>query len=276
MHLEFFGVRGSTPCASDATARYGGNTSCVSWQCDGADPILFDLGTGLRYFGATVGAEQLRAHALVTHLHWDHVQGLPFCQPLLQHGSSLSVYGPSHDGVDFGEAFDQLMRPPFFPIRPHELPGDISFVSLGEEEFEITGTRVLSRYVPHTDTTLGYRVERDGISVAYVSDHQQSDDGVSIDAAVIELCRDADVVIHDAQFTPSEYEQKSNWGHCTIDYALRVAAEANAKHLVLFHHDPSHSDEMLDELVAEAQCSARGYGLANVSAAYEGMRICLA
>jgi phosphoribosyl 1,2-cyclic phosphodiesterase len=277
MEITFYGVRGSTPCAGHGTARYGGNTASVVLRDEGADPILLDLGTGLRYFGVDHPADEpLHAHALVTHLHWDHVQGLPFCQPLHVAGSSLTVYGPSHDGVGFGEAFDQLMRPPFFPVKFDELPGEISFVTLAEGVHEIAGARVTALEVPHTDTTFGYRVERNGVSVAYVSDHQQPDDCASVSPAVLELCRDVDVLIHDAQFTAAEFAAKSTWGHCTVDYAVRVAATSGARRLVLFHHDPSHDDATLDRLTAEAVEIGHGRGVEDIVAAYEGLAITLA
>ena len=130
-------------------------------------------------------------------------------------------------------------------------------------------------YVPHTDTTFGYRIERDGWSVAYVSDHQQPDDALTVEDAVLDLCRGVDVLIHDAQFTPAEYECKKSWGHCTIDFAVRVAAVAGAKKLVLFHHDPSHDDDMLDQLALAASVEGRKHGVDDVVAAFEGLRISL-
>ena len=265
MEIRFYGVRGSTPCAGESTARYGGNTASVVLLDDAHDPILLDLGTGLRYFGAEYpSGHGIRAHALVTHLHWDHVQGMPFCRPLLTDSSTLRIHGPSHDGVPFGDAFDQLMRPPFFPIRADELPGDVSFETLSEGVHEIAGATVTARCVPHTDTTFGYRVERGGVSVAYVSDHQQPDDASWVDPAVLELCADVDLLIHDAQYTPDEYAEKSHWGHCTVGYALTVAAAARARRLVLFHHDPSHDDEMLDALLAAARCEGERLGLGDI------------
>lgn len=277
MKITFYGVRGSTPCAGDSTARYGGNTSSVVLTENGYEPLLLDLGTGLRYFGVDhpIGVP-LSAHAFVTHLHWDHVQGLPFCQPLLTDGSHLVVHGPAHEGVGFDTAFDELMRPPFFPVRRQDLPGDIEFVTLEPGTSEIAGATVTAREVPHTDTTFGYRIERNGVSVAYVSDHQQSIDGESIDASVLELVDGVDVLIHDAQYTPEEFARKPNWGHCTVDYAVRVAAAGSVGRLVLFHHDPSHDDAVLDRLEDEAREFGRVHGVAVIDAAYEGLTISLA
>ena len=277
MKITFYGVRGSTPCAGDATARFGGNTSSVVITETGFDPLLLDLGTGLRYFGVDHPAGvPLSAHALVTHLHWDHVQGLPFCQPLITEGSHLVVHGPSHDGVGFDIAFDELMRPPFFPVRRRDLPGDIEFVTLEPGTSQIAGATVTALEVPHTDTTFGYRIERNGVAIAYISDHQQPIDGESIAASVLELVDGVDVLIHDAQYTPEEFARKSHWGHCTVEYAVRVAAAGSVGRLVLFHHDPSHDDEVLDQLEAEARGFGGAHGVAVIDAAYEGLTISLA
>ena len=278
MDVTFYGVRGSTPCAGDSTARYGGNTASVVLSDPGCDPILFDLGTGLRYFGLDCPrGEPITAHALVTHLHWDHVQGLPFCKPLLSEGSTLTAYGPSHDGVEFGEAFDHLMRPPFFPIRAKDLCSDIRFATMEPGvPHEIAGAIVTAALVPHTDTTFGYRVERDGVSVAYVSDHQQPIDYPEhVDAAVLELCHDVDVLIHDAQYTPDELAARADWGHCTLGYAVHVAAESAARCLVLFHHDPDHDDATLDRLTSAAVEEGERRGVPTVLAASEGLHLSL-
>jgi phosphoribosyl 1,2-cyclic phosphodiesterase len=274
--VTFYGVRGSTPCSCDANRRYGGNTACVSIQFPGADPIVCDLGTGLRFWGATFPADRpFRGHALVTHLHWDHVQGLPFFAPVLRPGTRLDVYAPPPDSMTLEEAFDEFMSPPYFPVRVADLPGELRFHPVVGAEFAIGDVRVVSRSVPHIGPTNGYRVERDGISVAYISDHQQPLDGSStIPAAVLELCADADLVVHDAQYTASEFVDKAHWGHCTVDYAVRVAVEAGARRLALFHHDPEHDDAAIDAIVAGARRQAEAHGL-SVIAASEGSSISL-
>ncbi len=277
MQVTFYGVRGSTPCAGDATARYGGNTASVVITQDDHEPILLDLGTGLRYFGATCDPSvPFSGHALVTHLHWDHVQGLPFSAPMLRAGDSVALYGPAHEGVGFTEAFDQLMRPPFFPVRACELPAQLTFSTLEPGMHDIAGAKVTALHVPHTDTTFGYRIERDGFTVAYISDHQQPLDPNHVDANVLELCADVDLLIHDAQYTAEEFAQKSTWGHCTVDYALTVAARSGARTLALFHHDPSHDDDHLDALLAAATVAGAALGIPSVISAHEGLSITLA
>lgn len=275
VNITFWGVRGSTPCPCDANARYGGNTACVSLEAPGQDPILFDIGTGLRFYGESLPADQpLHALALVTHLHWDHVQGLPFFAPINREGSRLEICGRS-DGCSLREAFDDFMRPPYFPVRYSDLAGEISFRDLADAELTFGRARIVARDVPHTGATNGYRVEIDGLVVAYVSDHQQPVGSDSIAPSVLELCEGADLVIHDAQYEPHEFAMKSDWGHCTVEYAVRVAAEAGAKRLALFHHDPSHSDDIIDRLVIEAEGFAAGTSLVEVLAAAERTTVSL-
>ncbi|MGK0275752.1 MAG: phosphoribosyl 1,2-cyclic phosphodiesterase [Ilumatobacter sp.] len=277
--VTFHGVRGSTPCHSPKLVKYGGNTACVSIDIDGNDPVLFDLGTGLRYFGQSLTpAAPLRAKVLLSHLHWDHIQGLPFFTPLLQDGSHLTIYGPAQEGdLTLQSVFADTIKPPLFPVHLEMLPGLIDFVDCWQNDFSI-GTEavpvdVMARSIPHVGNTLGYRVTARGASVAYLSDHQMPVDGsLGISDGALELCRGADLIIHDAQYTPSEFARKSNWGHCTIEYAVWVAAHAGAKQLALFHHDPTHDDAMIDVLAADAERCGRELGV-EVFAAREGQTI---
>lgn len=279
--VTFYGVRGSTPCDGPQLARYGGNTSCVALEAPGQTPILFDLGTGLRNLGvgleACGQADGFRASVLLSHLHWDHVQGLPFFLPLAHEASALDVYGPRQEDGPLGEVFEGMMRPPYFPIRPHELPGTTRFHDVAEDDFPIGTAKVRSRWIRHVGPTLGFRVEWQTVSIAYLSDHGQGcragdrDDFVPRD--VLELCDGVNLLIHDAQHTAREFERKRDWGHCTVEYAVHVAREAGAHRLALFHHDPSHADHHVDTLLRGAQdCSAR-LGGAEVEAAREGLRI---
>lgn len=273
--VAFHGVRGSTPCSCPTVRRYGGNTSCVSLETPDGDPFVFDLGTGLRPWGATFGPGPHRIHAFVSHLHWDHVQGLPFFVPLHRADTRLDVYGPGHAGESMGEAFARFMCPPFFPVQPGELAGTIVFHDVHDETLEVADATVTVRRVPHTDTTNGYRIERAGRCVAYVSDHQELlGDPDHVDEGVLELCEGADLLIHDAQFTPDELVARADWGHCTARYAVEVARRAGVHHLVLFHHDPGRHDDALDVLCAEAAEQGRRHGIV-VSAAAEGLKITL-
>jgi len=278
MRVTFHGVRGSTPCQSDDIQRYGGNTSCVSIDAPGQQPLLLDMGTGLRYFGKRVpDHEPFQGTCLLSHLHWDHVQGLPFFAPLLKEGSSLDVYGPAQtDGRSLDEVVSFTIRPPLFPVSVDELPGDVRFHDTADTEFSIGEFRVMSRLIPHLGPTLGFRIDFDGRSVAYLSDHQQPFDG-SLSAAPgsLELIDGVDLLIHDSQYTQHEFEAKSTWGHCTIEYAVWLACQGRVKQLALFHHDPSRRDDDLDGLLDCASEVGARYGV-NVIAASEGLSIDLA
>jgi phosphoribosyl 1,2-cyclic phosphodiesterase len=269
-------VRGSTPCPSDANRRYGANTACVALEVPGADPIVLDLGTGLRFWGQTQPADgSFRGTALVTHLHWDHVQGLPFFVPIDRPGARLDVYGPKQeDGRSLAEAFEEFMRPPYFPVRAADLRGTIEFHDLESDDVSIGDAKVRVRPVPHCGPTNGYRIDWDGVAVAYVSDHQAPMDGsATVADSVLELCDGVDLLIHDAQFTAEEWKEKAHWGHCSVDYAVTVARESGAKRLALYHHDPAHGDEFVDGLLAGAREAAAGCGIDEVLAAYEGLTI---
>jgi phosphoribosyl 1,2-cyclic phosphodiesterase len=275
LDLTFFGVRGSCPCPSPANVRYGGNTACVSLTVPGEDPIVFDLGTGLRAFGETQPTDgSFAGTALVTHIHWDHVQGLPFFPPADRVGARFRIYGPQQDDGTLRELFDDFMRPPYFPVTIEQLRGDYSFHEVLKDELHVGSASVMVRPVPHVGPTVGYRVGWEGRVVTYISDHQAPLDLTSISESVLELCAGADVLVHDAQYTPDEFAEKSHWGHCTIEYAIGVARQAGVTKLVLFHHDPSHADDRMDEL---AECARRtaGPGGPEVVAAFEGLRISL-
>jgi phosphoribosyl 1,2-cyclic phosphodiesterase len=231
---------------------------------------------GKAIVNANGDGEPFRGTALVSHLHWDHVQGLPFFVPILLPGSQLDICGPAQEAGTLEDAFRGFVCPPYFPVTVEQLYGQIRFRDVADDEFELDGAKVRARTIPHVGATNGYRVEMGGATVAYLSDHQMPQDGEhTVGDDVLELCDGADLVIHDAQYTKDEFPAKCHWGHCTVDYALFVAQEAGARRLAMFHHDPAHSDDKLDEMLRYTQDLAERTSVEEVISAYEGLTLSL-
>ncbi len=277
LNISFYGVRGSTPCSCSSTREIGGNTACVVVEPEGEAPIVLDLGTGLRYYGERLVAQGVSAFvgtALLTHLHWDHVQGIPFFTPLLNPGSNLRLVGPPQTGSTLAAEIESFVKPPLFPVHLDVLPGCVEFVETDStQQIDVGSCTITTAPVPHCGATNGYRIQNSIGSVAYISDHQQPSDGsFRVTDEVVELCQDVDVLIHDAQYSAEEFSGRLDWGHSTPDYALEVARVSGAKRLVLFHHDPTHSDAWVKDTEAEIAARAEAHGI-EVIAAYEGLQL---
>lgn len=271
--ITFHGVRGSFPSSSPDTRRYGGSTAAVELNVDGEPPIFLDLGSGLPQIDISEDVP-FQAAALVTHLHLDHVQGLPFLPAVHRPGSRFDVYGPRQESGSLRDAFAGLIAPPYFPLSLDQFQGDLRFHEVCADDVVIGGAHVAVRPVPHVGPTVGYRISWGDAVVAYISDHQAPPGLDSVSDGVLELCRDVDLLIHEGQYTPEEFAMKSDWGHGTIDYALLVAKEAGARRLCVFHHDPWRSDDELDALVAGARRNLGG-ATEEIFAAAEGMTLTL-
>jgi ribonuclease BN (tRNA processing enzyme) len=244
--------------------------------------LILDLGTGLRALGHYLHAPlqaagvPLQATVLLTHLHYDHVLGLPFFSPMRDPGAILDVHGPSQEGGPLRDVLAGMVHPPFFPISMADFRGELRCQDIeGTADFAVGRIEVKARPVPHIGHTLGFRIEVDGRSVAYISDHQAPVDRRTVDKQVLDLCDGADLVIHDAQYTDDEFVTMAGWGHSTEAYAVRVASEAGARRLMMFHHDPAHSDKDIDRMLSHARRVASKKHQVEVSAASEGMSVTL-
>lgn len=246
--VRFWGVRGSIPAPGPETQQVGGNTSCVEVQLAGQRLIL-DGGSGLRQLGAKQGGVPMTATMLFSHLHWDHIQGLPFFAPLYHPDSSLVLRG----AAGLRRALAKQMSGPTFPVGMEIFNAalEISPLSAGARFF-VGRVQVETCALNHPGGAIGYRLSAGGRSVVYASDNEHPADG-QLDPALLELCLGADVLIYDAQYLPEEYESKRGWGHSTYAEGARLARAAGVGQLLLTHHDPARSDEGVRELESRAR-----------------------
>lgn len=270
LEVTFHGVRGSTPCSSRSHVGCGGNTSCLAVHVPGGPPILLDLGTGLLRFADAFDGP-FDGVMFLTHLHWDHVQGLPFFAPLLHPEARTRIFGPPQESGHLRDVLVSFVRPPFFPVTVDDLPGEVVVEEIDRSTVQVGEARVTARRIPHPGATNGYRVEWGGASLVYIPDHQQPQD-FSVDPEVVDLVSGADLLVHDSQYTASEFASKRDWGHCTAEYALEVARIGGVKRLALFHHDPNHSDENLASILQALSPAAAELGI-EVSLAVEGQTV---
>ena len=257
MRVTLWGTRGSVARAGMDTVRYGGDTSVV--EVEGADGtrLILDGGSGMMRVTPGLGAYCERIDVLLTHLHMDHIQGLGFFYPLRDPTIDTHIWGPVSTTMDLGERLGRYLSPPLFPVRLRNLRA-LQLHDVGPGSFEIGPFTVSADLICHPGPTLGYRIEENGKSLAYLPDHEPALGHRTFPNAIewtsgFDLIREVDLLIHDAQYTEEEYEGRVGWGHSTLDQAADLAAQAGVATLVTFHHDPEHSDEMLDGLLQEAR-----------------------
>ncbi|MBE7380280.1 MAG: MBL fold metallo-hydrolase [Leptolyngbya sp. SIO1E4] len=271
--IRFWGVRGSIACPGPQTVRYGGNTSCLEMRV-GGKLLVFDGGTGLRVLGLKLLSEMpLDAAMFFTHSHWDHIQGFPFFVPAFVPGNKFQIYGTvAPNGSTIEQRLNDQMLHPNFPVPLQVMGADLKFcdIQIGET-VEIGDIKVENALLNHPGEAVGYRVSWAGKTAAYITDTEHFPDD-RLDENVVWLSRDADVMIYDATYTDNEYynekSSKIGWGHSTWQEAVKVAKAANVKQLVIFHHDPLHNDDFMDEV---AQDTAERFP--NSVVAREGMVI---
>jgi ribonuclease BN (tRNA processing enzyme) len=244
----------------------------------GEPPLILDMGTGLRALGhhlngpLVAAGRSLRGNALLTHLHYDHVLGTPFSPPMRDPGALLEIYGPAQADSSLQMMMAEMVKPPLFPVHMADFRGELRYHDLGtDDELVIGGITVKVRTIPHIASTLGFRIEADGVTVAYMADHQAPLDRTTVADAVLDLCEGADLLIHDAQYTEDEFVELFDWGHSTPAFAVHVATRAGVRRLDLFHHDPGHSDRQIDTMLRAARQIAGSVGQVEVGAAKEGV-----
>ncbi len=251
MKLKIWGARGSIPAPGPETMRYGGNTSCVELTLSDGSTLILDAGTGIRNLGLSLPRAERPIHILLTHLHLDHIQGLMFFAPAFRPESEITIWGPASPEASLRDRVARYISAPLAPVEVRELPSHMSFREAEQVEWEIGPATISAQAVNHRGPTLGYRIEDAGTSVCYIPDHEPGlgaplseldDDWIS----GFSLARAASLLIHDCQYTDEEYPSHLGWGHCPLTDALSFGRRVAAKRLLMFHHDPLHSDDFLD------------------------------
>ncbi|HLL20898.1 MAG TPA: MBL fold metallo-hydrolase [Kofleriaceae bacterium] len=297
MQITFWGVRGSYPVPGAATVRYGGQTSCVEARSRSGETVIIDAGTGMRALGNKLlreATEPQHHHVLLSHVHWDHIQGLPFFSPAYIPGTRISIYALLTAADELQQVIGGITRHEFFPMALEAVPAAFEYHEVEPGvDFQIGGFNVMPIALNHPFGSVGYRLDCDGSSWAYVSDtapfdqvlHKQhflpgpepltDDDRLALQAmrdALIARLVGVDTVVYDTHFTPDEYARFPHYGHSTPDQALEVCAAANVRRLVLYHHAPSHSDEQMDTIAAEYLAKGAAIGV-EVLTSFEGMTL---
>ena len=293
MRLRFWGTRGSIAAPGPHTNHFGGNTSCIELTANDGMHMILDCGTGARPLGDD-WMKRIRgpisATILLTHTHWDHIQGFPFFAPLFAATNHFKVYGPEGAQLSLRDVLAGQMEHHYFPVELNELAARISYSDIAEGTYQFDGLLVRAQRMNHPSPTFGYRIEGDGVSMCYLSDHEPFAEEVWRDGAIAparidlianegdrrhaEYMANADVVIHEAQYTPEEYQAKKSWGHSSYTYVVQTAAVAGVRRLFLTHHDPSHDDALVARIEQRAQDLARRLGSTmEVRCAFEGCEI---
>ncbi len=254
MRVTLWGTRGSLPSAGPDTVRYGGNTSCVEVRGADGTCLVLDAGTGIRRLGTAIEPSLPRVDVLLTHLHMDHIQGLGFFAPLYRPDLEVHLWGPPSTTLGLRARLGRYLSPPLFPVHLRDLPSPPALHDVPLGQFEIGGFRIAAALVCHPGPTVGYRISEGKRSLTYIPDHEPALGARSFPMSPewtsgFDLAAGVDLLIHDAQYSPAEYNTHVGWGHSSIPHAIGFAGAAQVRRLVTFHYDPSHSDDLLDRML---------------------------
>lgn len=297
MQITFWGVRGSYPVPGAATVRYGGQTSCVETRSASGETVIVDAGTGMRALGNKLlgeATEPQHHHVLLSHVHWDHIQGLPFFSPAYIAGTKISIYALLTAADELQQVIGGITRHEFFPMALEAVPAAFEYHEVEPGvDFDIGSFHVMPIALNHPFGSVGYRLDCDGASWAYVADtapfdqvlHKQhflkgpeplsEDDRIALGAmreALVQRLVGVDTVVYDTHFLPDEYARFPHYGHSTPDQALEICAAAKVRRLVLYHHAPSHGDDQMDKIAAEYLAKGAAIGI-EVLTSFEGMTL---
>lgn len=277
MRLKVWGCRGSVPAPGPEMIGYGGNTSCVEVTLASGDSLIIDAGTGIRGLGAALPPDMRKINILLTHLHLDHLQGLMFFAPFFRAESTITVWGPASPEASLESRIGRYISAPLSPVEVRELPCDVSFQQAPSSEWQIGSATIRAEAVTHRGPTLGYRITEGDTSITYISDHEPAL-GAPLDdldpewISGYDLARDTDLLFHDCQYFDDEYPKHIGWGHSSVSDSTLFAHRVGAKRMALFHHDPLHTDDDLDEMtrIATRAWTDLGHDAASIEAAKEG------
>lgn len=265
MRLRLWGTRGSIASAGPDTVRYGGDTASIELLTDDDHLVVLDAGSGIRELGNHIEHPHERVDILLSHLHMDHVQGLPFFRPLLDPEVETHIWGPISTTRDLRSRISRYLSPPLFPVRVRDLP-NVMFHDVTPSTFAIGSLQVTADMITHPGSTLGYRITEGDRSVAYLSDHEPAFGSGEVPkdpewVSGFDLSKNVDVLIHDAQYTDEEYDRRVGWGHTSLTQLADFTRLVGARRLVTFHHDPAHNDDELDAFHDELRALLDGVQL---------------
>jgi phosphoribosyl 1,2-cyclic phosphodiesterase len=257
MRVTLWGTRGSLASPGAETKHFGGNTSCVEVRAEDGSLLVLDAGTGIRRLGATLDGSVRRVDLLLSHLHMDHIQGLGFFAPLYAPETEVHIWGPASTTLGLQERLSRYLSPPFFPVHLRDLQCRLSLHEVPCGSFTIGPFQIFAALICHPGPTVGHRITSGVRTVAYLSDHEPALGVAEFPGhpewtSGFSVAADADLLIHDAQYRADEYPDHVGWGHSSLDDVLRFAALARVRHLVTFHHDPSHSDTDIEAMITSA------------------------